>query len=160
MMDPIKQAWIENAAKEAAVAGHVFAEMAAAEAALESNFGQSGLAREGNNLFGVKQHNHPLFGTITIPTREFLGNGWTVVNADWIKYPTLAACFSDRMATLIRLSNDYPHYAMALQAPDEYTYINEVSRSWSTDPARAASVTAIYRQYFLTAPLSLSAQDL
>ena len=47
----------------AAQARHVFPEMAACEAALESGFGKSGLAREDNNLFGMKQHPHPVYGT-------------------------------------------------------------------------------------------------
>lgn len=141
--------WIQYVAGQASVSGHIFSQMAAAEAALESNFGQSQLAQRGLNLFGMKQHRHPVYGTLPLPTREFLNDQWVEVTANWIIYPTIAACFSDRMGTLIRLSDVYPHYAMALAAPDEYTYINEVSQSWSTDPERAAEVTAIYKQYFV-----------
>jgi len=151
--------WLNMIAQEAATAGHIFAEMAACEAALESAWGQSKLATEAKNLFGMKQHIHPLFGTLPLPTREFLNDQWVEVTAKWIIYPTFAACFSDRMATLIRLSDNYPHYAMALSAPDSQTYINEVSQSWSTDPDRAAKVTAIYNQYFLN-PVDLTAQDI
>jgi flagellum-specific peptidoglycan hydrolase FlgJ len=150
MMDPVKQQWLENAAAEAAKAGHIFAQMAAAEAALESNFGQSGLARQANNLFGMKQHAHPIFGTMVLPTREFLNGQWITVSADWVKYDSLEECFGDRMDTLHRLRDAYPHYGLALTAPDPDTYIQEVSKTWSTDPQRAAKVMAIYQAYFVS----------
>ena len=154
-MDTIKLTWLKNAASEASVAGHIFAEMAACEAALESNFGQSALARDGNNLFGMKQHTHPIFATLSLPTREFISGDWKIVNADWVKYPSLAACFADRMGTLIRLQDEFPHYGMALTAPDEYTYVREVSQNWSTDPQRAEKVISIYKEYFLVANAAL-----
>lgn len=122
--------------------------MAAAEAALESNYGQSELARDANNLFGMKQHFHPVYQTMTLPTREFEKGEWEKVpGARWVKYPDLASCFADRLSTLKRLAPVYPHYAAALDASDPYGYINEVSATWSTDPLRAAKVIAIYQQY-------------
>jgi len=148
-MSANQQEWIEETAQAATDSGHVFPEMAACEAALESAFGQSALAREGLNLFGLKQSTHPRYGTLALPTREFLDGDWTVVPANWIKYPTLADCFEDRMATLKRLAPVYPHYAAALAAPDAYTYVTEVSQTWSTDPDRASKVIAIYGQYFM-----------
>ena len=141
-------AWIEDIASQAAVGGHIFPQMAASEAALESGFGESKLAREANNLFGMKQHIHPIFGTLSLPTKEFLNDQWEVVDANWVEYPTIAACFADRMSTLERLKDVYPHYGMALAATDEYIYIEEVSKSWATDPERAKHVTDIYREYF------------
>jgi flagellum-specific peptidoglycan hydrolase FlgJ len=147
-----KRAWIEDIAAQAAIAGHIFSQMAAAEAALESNFGQSRLAQEGNNLFGMKQHQHPVYGTLSLPTREFLTNQWQVVEADFVKYPAIVDCFVDRMATLVRLKNAYVHYKNALTASDPDIYIEEVSKSWSTDPNRAESVRAIYDEFFVGPP--------
>lgn len=143
-----------KAASAAQHAGHVFPEMAACEAALESAWGKSGLATEDNNLFGMKQHRHPIYGTHVLPTKEFVGlekdtedglrDGWIAVKAQWVKYPDCASCFADRMATLKRLASAYPHYAAALDAKDRSAYITEVSKTWSTDPGRAAKVQAIY----------------
>jgi flagellum-specific peptidoglycan hydrolase FlgJ len=146
-MTPQQLQWLIQTAVEAGTAQHVFPEMAACEAALESAYGTSKLAREDCNLFGVKQHKHPIFGTATIPTKEFIGGQWQVVGADWVKYPGLAECFADRMETLRRLQDVYPHYAAALAATDPFSYINEVSKSWSTDPDRAYKVAAIYQVY-------------
>ena len=152
-MNPERKTWLDATAAAAKSAGHIFPEMAACEAGLESAdkfgvFGNSLLAREDNNLFGTKQHSHPIYSTVNIPTKEFLKGQWVVVSAEWVKYPDLAACFADRMVTLNRLKNAYPHYANALAAQDYLTYINEVSKSWSTDPARAAKILSIHNMYF------------
>jgi flagellum-specific peptidoglycan hydrolase FlgJ len=143
MTDDQKE-FLLKAAAAATQAGHVFPEMAACEAALESGFGKSGLATLDNNLFGMKQHKHPIFGTHVLPTKEFMNGQWEVVDAAWVHYPDQASCFADRMSTLQRLASVYPHYANALNATDRDTYIQEVSKTWSTDPERAAKVQAIY----------------
>jgi flagellum-specific peptidoglycan hydrolase FlgJ len=151
-MNDLQKQFLDRATSEAVKANHPFPQMAACEAALESSWGNSQLAREGNNLFGMKQHVHPLYGTMTLPTHEFLRGEWTVVSANWVKYPDWRGCFADRLATLERLSNVYPHYKAALDAKDERTYITEVSASWSTDALRALKVLGIYQEYVANAP--------
>jgi flagellum-specific peptidoglycan hydrolase FlgJ len=139
-----QHAFLGQAFRAAIQAGHIFPEMAACEAALESGYGRSQLAVQDRNLFGMKQHQHPIYGTHSLPTREFLGDAWIAVTADWVSYPDLSSCFADRMATLQRLSSIYRHYAAALKAASATTYIYEVSRTWSTDPERAEKVLNIY----------------
>src|SRR5579859_4493020 len=87
---------------EAAMAGHPWPPYAAAEAAEESwNHGHpSELATEAHNLFGTKQHVHAVYGTFRLPTREFINSEWIVVAADFVSYPSIAACFFDRKQTL------------------------------------------------------------
>jgi|SRR5581483_2737110 len=143
-MTTLQKQFLQAACAAAREAGHIFPEMAACEAALESNYGRSLLAQKDNNLFGMKQHKHPIYGTHSLPTREFLKGQWVVVTADWVSYPNWQTCFEDRMATLKRLADTYLHYANALRAASAVTYINEVSLTWSTDPARATKVLAIY----------------
>lgn len=142
-----REDFIQTTFQQAKQSSHIFADYATCEAALESNFGSSKLAIEGNNLFGTKQHRHPEFGDLIIPTNEFLDGKWVVVSADWIKYPTLAACFEDRMETVRRLATMYPHYAAALAAPDGSSFVIQVSQTWSTDPRRAQKVLSIYDQF-------------
>lgn len=146
-MDPFKRNFITNASVSARMAGAHFPDMWAAEAALESRFGRSQLYIDGWNAFGLKQKQHPIFGTLSLPTREYLGGEWKVVNANFVKYPDLDACFADRLATLERLAPAYPHYKAALEAVEPEIYIQEVSMTWSTDPNRAKSVLTIYRDY-------------
>lgn len=156
-MNDAQRSFLDRATAEAVKANHPFAQMAACEAALESGhvdpatkvmvYGGSELARDDNNLFGMKQHAHPVYDTVNLPTREFEKGQWEETTAAWVKYPDWRACFADRLATLERLSNAYPHYAAALRAGDARTYVIEVSKSWSTDPARAQKVIAIYDEF-------------
>ncbi|WP_446744307.1 glucosaminidase domain-containing protein [Silvibacterium acidisoli] len=139
-----------SAARAAKAAGHVFPSMAACEAAVESAWGTSELAIKAKNLFGMKQHTHPILGTLNLPTNEFLNHKWVVVNAEWVEYPDLASCFADRMSTLKRLSPNYPHYAAALAAAMPERYVQEVSLSWSTDPNRAKICISIYQNHIST----------
>lgn len=143
-MTPDEKEFLQLAAAAAEKAGHVWPEQAACEAALESGYGQSQLAIADKNLFGMKQHQHPIYGTHVLPTKEFLDGKWVTLNSSWITYPDWPSCFADRMATLQRLAPVYPHYAAALAAASGTTYVMEVSATWSTDPARAEKVLAIY----------------
>ena len=151
-MNDLQRQFLDRATAEAVKANHPFPKMTACEAALESSWGHSELAREANNLFGMKQHAHAVYGTMTLPTREFLNGEWESCSANWVSYPDWRACFCDRLATLERLSNVYPHYKAALDAPDAKTYITEVSSTWSTDPLRALKVLGIYQDYIAQAP--------
>lgn len=121
--------------------------MAACEAALESDWGTSDLAAMGNNLFGAKQQMHPVFRTLHIPTREFLNHAWLTEDAAFVAYPDWQTCFSERMNTLKRLSNSYPHYYAARRAATAESFVEQVSLSWSTDPDRARKCIAIYHAH-------------
>jgi flagellum-specific peptidoglycan hydrolase FlgJ len=143
--------FLRQASAAARAAGHIFPEYAACEAALESTWGQSRLAREANNLFGQKHSAEPASGVLVpallMPTQEFLHGSWVTVTAQWARFGDRAACFRARMALLHRLSASYPAYARALAATTGEVFIEEVSRAWSTDPQRAAKVLAIHRQH-------------
>lgn len=150
-MTPAQKIFIEKASLAAEKAGHVFPTMAGCEAGEESGYGASGLAKNHNNLFGSKQHAHAIYGTVNLPTREFIKSQWVTVLAAWVDYPDWASCFADRKATLERLSNVYPEYRKALEATDAEEYCRHVSATWATDPKRADHVIAIYKT-FLTYP--------
>ena len=120
----------------AKAAGHIFPEAAACEGVVETTWGTSKLYTEDLNVFGMKQHEHPIYGTVVVPTKEFLHGEWMTINAPFVKYPDLASCFADRMDTLRRLAPAYPHYAAALKATTPEQYLTEVSASWSTGPKR------------------------
>ncbi len=148
-MAQLQQEFLTKAYESARSAGHIFPEIAACEAAIESAWGRSKLAREANNLFGQKQSHPPLAGTgtLSLPTQEFLRNQWVNVEANWVKFASWHDCFAARMALLKRLSRAYPHYAAALAAESGEEFAVEVSKSWSTDPERAAKVLAVHRQH-------------
>ena len=143
-MLPPEQDFLRRAWQAAVRAKHIWPEMAACEAALESGYGHSVLAVQDNNLFGMKQHLHPIYETCSLPTRECLSGEWVTVNSNWIHYPDWDSCFADRMATLERLAPFYPHYKRALEAASGTLYVLEVSATWSTDPQRAQKVLRIF----------------
>lgn len=133
--------------RAALASGHIYPKAAACEAVVETNWGTSGLYLKAANIFGMKQHAHPKFGTVNVPTKEFLHGAWVTIDADFVKYPDLAAAFSDRMATLVRLAPVYPHYARALAATTAEEYVTEVSLSWSTGPTRGADCVSILHSH-------------
>lgn len=157
-----QDAFLRQAAAAARAAGHIFPDYATCEAALESAWGRSRLAREANNLFGQKasrdsQPPEAHAAVLEMPTQEFLGGRWVTVTAQWARFADQTACFRARMALLRRLQHAYPAYARALAATSGEVFIQEVSRAWSTDPNRAEKVLAIYRRHsnsFLLPPVA------
>lgn len=140
--------WLIQTSAAAKSGGHIWPDYASCEAALESGFGTSLLARQDNNLFGTKQHQHPIYGTQNLPTKEFEAGQWVETTAAWIVFPSLSACFDDRMATLGRLRAYYPEYNQALIAVYGADFVRNVSKRWSTDPNRAQKVLDIYSEAF------------
>ncbi len=149
MTDEERDQFLLMAHDAAALACHPYPAYAACEAALEANWGQSKLARDGNNLFSEKQHSTPVYETLIF-------NAWEDDNKDgrpepgeyypscFIKFPDWGACFRSRINTLIRLSSKYEGYAAALKAESGEEFVRAVSRNWSTDPLRAEKVLAIH----------------
>jgi flagellum-specific peptidoglycan hydrolase FlgJ len=137
------------AAMEAAV---LFPQAQACEAMVETRWNTTTSALQYRNLFGMKQHEHPIYGTVNLPTDEFKNGDWIQIHADFVNYPSIAACFADRMDTLRKMSTaidpkthspEYPHYIAALAATNPEDFLTQVSRTWSTGPTRGASCIAI-----------------
>ena len=90
--------------------------------------------------------------SLEIPTREFLHGSWVMVPAKWVVFAGWQECFAERMAELRRLGAAYPHYRAALAALTGEVFVEEVSRSWSTDPERAQKVLSVFREHFSDQP--------
>jgi len=140
----LQEKFLTKAWAAAAAGGHIYPEFAACEAALESNWGQSKLAVEANNLFGQKQSHPPAGEGIEFPTREYVHGAWITVPALWVKFADWPACFAARMALLQRLAKVYPEYERALGARSGVDFVNSVSRRWSTDPKRGNKVLQVW----------------
>lgn len=144
----------------AAAAAHPYPEFAACEAALESRWGQSLLARTANNLFGQKQgRKFPLpYPTVDLTTGEDvdgLGDApWEKRRSLFVKFPDWATSFRERMALLRRRPSIYGE---ALKAKTGDEFVRQVSGyldsdrvyhgRWATDALRAEKVLAIYAQH-------------
>lgn len=97
----IESAW--DAAVAARQAGaKISVPIAVGQAALESNYNESQLAQEHNNLFGIKGTHNGNF--VEYSTREQLPDGeWTTVVAKFKSYPSWRACFEDYGSIIARL---------------------------------------------------------
>lgn len=140
--------------REARASEHVWPEMAACEACLETAWLTSELGREYRNLFGQKcpmlngYPSNPV-GTlkVTLPTKEWDGKQFVAVRAAFLWFLSYADAFTHRMALLQGAALRYRSYAAALHAETAEDYVAQVSKAWSTDPERAAKVLEIYRAH-------------
>ncbi len=136
-------AFLKSMYQNAKNAWHIFPEAAACEAVVETGWGKSKLYTLANNVFGRKQSLEPIFETVSLPTEEVLHGERVTLNAEFVKYPSVADSFADRMATLNRLKNIYAEYYAALNATTPEDFIIYVSKRWSTDPNRAQTCISI-----------------
>jgi flagellum-specific peptidoglycan hydrolase FlgJ len=109
-----------------------------AQAALESNWGQSKLSQEANNYFGIKAHGK--HDRIQMSTEECEHGRRIVVEAEFAKYPSLLDCILCRDGILRRGAC----YAGARQTRgDEAGFIREIAKHWATDPKYAEKLQAV-----------------
>lgn len=111
-----------------------------AQAALESGWGASLLAKKGRNLFGVKADRSWKGETVEMPTREVIRGKEIRVMAKWRAYPTWTASMLDRAAFLKRM----PRYAGCFQQTTAAGWCHELQAAgYATDPEYAALLMKI-----------------
>jgi flagellum-specific peptidoglycan hydrolase FlgJ len=112
-----------------------------AQAALESNWGQSKLSNEANNYFGIKAHgNHD---RIQMTTNECEKGATIVIKAEFAKYLSMLECFECRDEILARGTI----YAGAREKRgDEAGFIGEIAKHWATDPKYAEKLLAVLNE--------------
>ena len=112
-----------------------------AQAALESNWGQSKLSQQANNYFGIKAHG--AHDRIQMATGECLHGSTVVIKAEFAKYLSMLDCFQCRAHILLRGAC----YAGARQVRgDEAAFIGEIAKHWATDPNYAEKLLAVLNQ--------------
>jgi flagellum-specific peptidoglycan hydrolase FlgJ len=111
-----------------------------AQAALESNWGQSQLARDAHNYFGIKAHgNH---ARVAYPTLEHIHGRDLRVSAEFARYDSMEECFADRD----RLIATAPCYAGARACGgDPEAFARALAAHWATDPHYADKLLGVYR---------------
>lgn len=123
-----------------------------AQAILESSnvlgWGQSELAREANNYFGIKAaHGAAPECYMELPTHEYVNNQLEPIDAQFARYPDIAESF-DAHAKLLAVARRY-RPAMAV-AHDPASFALQLQRcGYSTSPTYAASLTKLMRLYDL-----------
>lgn len=125
-----------------------------AQAALESNWGQSQLARDAHNYFGIKAHGH--HPRVACPTFEFIRGRRVRVGAEFAGYASMEECFADR-DRLIAAVGCYAE-ARACSADPE-GFVRALATHWATDPQYADKVLRVYRENGLAALDDVSAAN-
>lgn len=116
---------------------------------LESNWGQSTLASEYNNLFGIKAYGDQK--KVNLETQEFINEVWITIQGDFRVYDTWEESMDDhtklfvngvdwdpRLYENVLLANDYKEAANALQ-----------TAGYATDPDYASKVIHVIETYKL-----------
>ncbi|MBV9325526.1 MAG: glycoside hydrolase family 73 protein [Chloroflexi bacterium] len=124
------------------------ASVTVAQAILESDWGRSRLARQGNNLFGIKALNGPgPDGVVSLATWEHTPDGDVVVQAPFRAYATLEQSVEDhgqffvknrRYAAALSVAGDPRGFAQAIQ-----------DAGYATDPTYASKLVRLMDQYDL-----------
>ena len=119
-----------------------------AQAALESAWGESGLTKAGNNLFGIKADSRWRGQTLTMNTKEFIKGQWVVVPALWRKYPSWQDSIDDHAAFLRR----NPRYKACFACANAPAFARALAQAgYATDPAYADKVIIMMKQHNLLA---------
>lgn len=119
-----------------------------AQAALESDWGQSQLASKYNNLFGVKRNEQD--GTL-LATKEYVNGQWITVEDYFVVYPSWKAAVEAHSKLFVDGTGwDHNHYQAVLEASDYKQAAQALQeRGYATDPNYAAKLIELIEQYQL-----------
>ncbi|HVP63493.1 MAG TPA: glucosaminidase domain-containing protein [candidate division Zixibacteria bacterium] len=135
----MQKAWA--AARKASSMSGLPAVVTVAQAALESNFGQSRLSRESNNYFGLKAHGART--SVAMRTKECDCAGEHSTRARFAVYDSMEDCFEDRD----RVIGECSAYAKAREcAGDVQSFVLEMAKHWATDPHYSEKLLTLVEQ--------------
>ncbi len=139
-------ALIGPAARACHKAAGVPASITVSQAVLESGWGESGLTKKANNLFGIKADSLWRGETVTLDTKEFIRGQWVVVPAKWRKYSTWQASVDDHAAFLKR----NPRYKDCFLCVSAQTFARALLKAgYATDPDYADKLIRLIGTYNL-----------
>ncbi len=139
-------ALIGPAARACHKATGVPASITVSQAALESGWGESGLTKIANNLFGIKADSLWRGEAVTLDTKEFIRGQWVVVPAKWRKYSTWQASVDDHAAFLRR----NPRYKDCFLCVSSQAFARALLKAgYATDPDYADKLIGLIGSYNL-----------
>ena len=127
----------------------IFTSISLAQAALESDFGQSELAVKAHNLYGVKAASGQ--PSVKMPTKEYQNGSWVTIEASFVSYSSWQASMLAH-AQLLRQGTSWNkgQYAHVLAAK---TYQEAakglVTDGYATDPDYAEKLVQVIEKYHL-----------
>jgi flagellum-specific peptidoglycan hydrolase FlgJ len=144
---PSQQAFISQVAPGAVAAQRTYGIPAAvtiAQAIDESGWGQSELATQDHNLFGIKGSGPA--GSVQRPTEEYQNGSWVATTASFRVYHSVAESIADH-SRLLASGESYRQAMANRQAPDAFA--NHLTGVYATDPNYGANLITIMRLYNL-----------
>ena len=144
---PSQQAFINSIAPGALAAQRQYGVPAAvtiAQAIDESGWGQSLLATQDNNLFGIKGTGPA--GSVLRPTEEYENGQPVGVTAPFRVYSNVAQSIADH-SLLLATGSSYKQAMADRRSPDAFA--NDLTGVYATDPNYGASLISLMRQYNL-----------
>ncbi len=142
-----QQAFISEVAPGAVAAQREYGVPAAvtiAQAIDESGWGQSQLAAQDNNLFGIKGSGPA--GSVMLPTQEFENGQYVTVTAPFRVYDNVAQSIADH-ALLLATGSSYQQAMADRQSPDAFA--NDLTGVYATDPTYGSTLISIMQMYNL-----------
>lgn len=141
---------IVPAAQASARATGVPASITIAQAALESNWGKSGLSVKAKNFFGIKGQGPA--GSVTMPTTEYVGGKPVKVDAPFRAYNSFEESCEDHAKLLAfgKWKNGIPIYAEAMKHTKEpRKFAAALVGIYATDPKYADKLYGLMDRYGL-----------
>lgn len=123
------------------------ASVVAAQCLLESGWGLSKLATQGKNYFGVKADRDWKGPIVLMPTKEYMGGKWIVVNAKFRKYASLEESIKDHAVFL----KSNPRYMPCFSHKNDYKEFARTLKlaGYATDPNYTKLIVDIIESYGL-----------
>jgi len=115
-----------------------------AQAIDESGWGQSALASEDHNLFGIKGTGPA--GSVALPTQEVYDGQTVNITAEFRAYHDVAESIDDH-GKLLAESGSYSAAMASKQSPNSFA--NALTGVYATDPGYGTSLINLMRQYNL-----------
>ena len=117
-----------------------------AQAAIESAWGESRLAKSGNNLFGIKADSRWDGDILTLNTKEFIKGQWVVIPAQWRKYVSWQESIDDHS----RFLRQNPRYQSCFLCQTVEAFARAlVKAGYATDPVYAEKLLSLISQHKL-----------
>jgi flagellum-specific peptidoglycan hydrolase FlgJ len=142
-----QQAFI-NAVAAGAVAAQqrygIPAAVTIAQAIDESGWGQSQLATQDNNLFGIKGTGPA--GSVNLPTQEYVNGQWVSTTSPFRVYNNMAESIEDH-SLLLATGSVYKQAMADRHSPDAFA--NDLTGVYATDPSYGSNLITIMRLYNL-----------
>lgn len=128
---------------------HIFASISLAQAILESDWNQSSLAKDNNNLYGIKASADQ--AGVVVPTKEYENGKWIEVDQKFASYKTWQQSMEAHAQLLSKgtqwNANQYEHVIAAKDYKAAAAAL--VQDGYATDPSYAEKLVQVIEHWYL-----------